>query len=57
MCLRVRARAEVLLNEQDYNGRTALHLACMNEHVTIIDMLVEAGARKNIKDKLGMFAL
>lgn len=48
--------AEVLLNEQDCDGRTALHLACLGGHVEVIDLLLQKGARRNIKDKKGMFA-
>ena len=41
------------LNESDYDGRTALHLACANGHVNIINYLAKKGVNLSAKDNMG----
>jgi glutaminase len=38
------------LDQGDYDGRTALHLACSNGHFKIVEYLIDAGL-KNINPK------
>ena len=42
-----------ILNGSDYDGRTALHLACSEGRVQIVKLLVERELRKNVKDRWG----
>jgi hypothetical protein len=42
------------LNAQDPNGYTALHGAVINLDAEVAGLLLEAGARKDIKDKAGL---
>lgn len=39
------------LDYQTHNENTALHLACANKHINVIDYLVEKGAQTLIKNK------
>uniref|UniRef100_UPI003F6A19E4 glutaminase n=1 Tax=Winogradskyella sp. TaxID=1883156 RepID=UPI003F6A19E4 len=39
------------INFQDYDKRTALHIACEEGHTEIINYLLELGADKSIKDR------
>jgi ankyrin repeat protein len=43
----------VLVNEADYDGRTALHLAACEGHVELVEYLVQAKADVNSKDRFG----
>ncbi len=40
----------VNINYQDISGRTALHLACFNRNIKMIDLLLSSGANPEIKD-------
>ena len=40
------------LNAQDNEKNTALHLACEDGNVEVVKLLLEAGANKEIKNKL-----
>eukprot|EP01059_Diplonema_ambulator_P025117 TRINITY_DN42101_c0_g1_i1.p1 TRINITY_DN42101_c0_g1~~TRINITY_DN42101_c0_g1_i1.p1 ORF type:complete len:731 (+),score=271.48 TRINITY_DN42101_c0_g1_i1:178-2193(+) len=42
-----------LLNTTDYDGRTALHLACEEGHLEIVQHLVSANADLGVKDRWG----
>jgi ankyrin repeat protein len=42
-----------LIDQQDQDGRTALHLAASKDYVKMVDILLTNGADKNIKDKHG----
>jgi uncharacterized protein len=44
-------------NQTDEDQRTALHYAAMNGNLTIIAILIKAGAKLDIRDKLGDTAL
>lgn len=37
----------------DYDSRTALHIACAEGHVEVVDELLKAGANPNAKDRWG----
>jgi uncharacterized protein len=41
----------------DYDGRTALMLACVKGHMDVIDMLLHADCDPSLKDNLGGTAL
>eukprot|EP01094_Clydonella_sp_ATCC50884_P003087 TRINITY_DN1237_c0_g1_i1.p1 TRINITY_DN1237_c0_g1~~TRINITY_DN1237_c0_g1_i1.p1 ORF type:complete len:700 (+),score=298.04 TRINITY_DN1237_c0_g1_i1:87-2186(+) len=41
------------VNDKDYDGRTALHLASAKGHIDAVRFLVEHGADVNAKDRLG----
>lgn len=41
------------VNQKDYDGRTALHLAAAEGHHDIVSILIEHGADKNVKDRWG----
>ena len=41
------------LNQGDYDGRTALHLAASEGHSEIVSMLCKAGADVNVEDRWG----
>lgn len=47
----------VNVNVQDDVGNTALILASIEGHITVVDMLLKANARKDILNKHGMSAL
>ena len=42
-----------LLNERDAEDNTPAHIACMKGHLTVLEVLVEAGADLSIKNKKG----
>jgi serine/threonine protein kinase len=41
------------LDEGDYDSRTALHLACGEGHIDIVQLLCEEGASVNVEDRWG----
>ncbi|KAJ8903826.1 hypothetical protein NDN08_000359 [Rhodosorus marinus] len=41
------------INYRDYDGRTALHLSASEGHLHIVDVLIQRGAKLNIKDRWG----
>ena len=47
------ALAEADMNQGDYDGRTALHIAVTHGELECIHMLKEYGARLDVKDKFG----
>jgi ankyrin repeat protein len=47
----------VPVNEPDYDGRTALHLAACKGHVELVQYLIESKANVNSKDRFGGTAL
>lgn len=48
-CIKEKADIDV----KDENGRTPLHLACMNKHFEIAKILIENGADVNVIDNEG----
>ena len=40
------------VNQLSANGRTALHIACTQQHKAVIERLLLAGASANIKSKV-----
>lgn len=49
--------AQVNVNYQDYDGRTALHVAISSGHFEIVQLLLSNGAKKDLKDKFGQTAI
>lgn len=45
------------INESDYEGRTALHIAASEGHLNIVKYLVNHGSDVDIKDSRGNTAL
>ena len=45
--------SKVYLDEGDYDKRTALHLASDNGHAKVVQVLCEAHADVNVKDRFG----
>lgn len=45
--------SNIQLNEGDYDKRTALHLASDNGHAKVVQILCEAHADVNLKDRFG----
>ena len=43
----------VNVNKGDYDDRAALHLACANGHLNVVDKLLKLGANPCIKDRWG----
>jgi len=43
-------RLAMLVNAKDWIGDTALHLACRSSSIAIIELLLEMGARRDIKN-------
>lgn len=43
-------QANVRVNEQDANGRTALHYACHKNHVSLVNRLIEANCNIEVQD-------
>ena len=41
------------LNESDYDGRTALHLACANGKIEVVNYLVNKGVNLFAEDRMG----
>ena len=39
------------LNESDYDGRTALHLACSEGKIEVIKYLIDKNVNKNVVDR------
>lgn len=44
-------------NIADYDGRTALELACVKGHLEVVSLLLRSGASPNLRDNLGSSAL
>ena len=42
-----------VLNSADYDGRTALHLACAEGHLEVVSFLVDATVNINVRDRFG----
>ncbi len=42
-----------MINEQDMDGFTALHYACVNQNFEITKILLEYGAKVDLQDKYG----
>ena len=42
-----------LIDQQDIEGKTALHIAMRKRHMNILNMLLDFGAKENIKDYSG----
>ena len=38
------------VNQPNYDGRTALHLACSNGHLDTVKMLIQHGASVHVQD-------
>ena len=51
------ATAEINVNRQDDQGRTALHMATFNGNIDCTRMLIAAGANMNLQDAQGRTAL
>ena len=47
------ARQGANLNQADYNGRTAMHLACVEGNHKVVEVLLQKDADKNVKDNWG----
>ena len=47
------ARQGANLNQADYNGRTAMHLACQEGNHKVVEVLLQKDADKNVKDNWG----
>ncbi|KAK9804415.1 hypothetical protein WJX72_011623 [[Myrmecia] bisecta] len=45
------------VNSTDYDGRTALMLACVKGHADVVSVLLAAGAQASLKDSQGNMAL
>lgn len=43
----------VKVNDTDYDGRTVLHCACAEGHLDLVRVLIEMGARPELKDNFG----
>jgi ankyrin repeat protein len=44
-------------SKQDYDKRTALHLACCQGHVELVDFLLDVSAEVNCCDRMGFSPL
>lgn len=47
----------ILLNHQDFHGKTALHWAASNNQAAVVKALIANGAELNLRDMKGMTAL
>ena len=47
------ARQGANLNQRDYDGRTAMHMACSTGRYKVVECLIKHGANENIKDRWG----
>ena len=47
------ARKGANLNQVDYNGRSALHMACSEGSYKVVEVLIQHGANVNMKDRWG----
>ncbi len=39
------------MSSADYDGRTALHLACAEGHLSVVRLLLERGVSHKVKDR------
>ena len=51
------ARKGANLNQVDYNGRSALHMACAEGNYKVVEVLIQHGANVNMKDRWGQTPL
>ena len=51
------ARQGADLNQIDYNGRSALHMACVEGNYKVVEVMIQQGANINIKDRWGQTPL
>ena len=47
------ARQGANLNQTDYDGRTAMHMACSAGRYKVVETLLKLGANANVKDRWG----
>jgi ankyrin repeat protein len=51
------ARKGANLNQVDYNGRSALHMACAEGNYKVGEVMIQQGANINMKDRWGQTPL
>ena len=51
------ARQGANLNQVDYNGRSALHMACAEGNYKVVEVMIQQGANINMKDRWGQTPL
>lgn len=50
---RLKAKDSEILNARDFDGNTALHLACLNRDTASVSILLRAGANANVRNTIG----
>ncbi|EKX34971.1 hypothetical protein GUITHDRAFT_42184, partial [Guillardia theta CCMP2712] len=51
--VRILLRQGANIDEKNYDGRTVLHIACAEGNYRMVEVLLNHGADKNIKDRWG----